>query len=109
MVPSSIDASPLIYIFSFFHVHLLPAAEPPLPPDDAAAAAAAATAMVTEAVANPCPKEEDSLDVLGSTISDLCRRFHERFISVDPGNTKGGSITVLLTSCLTCWNQLYDN
>ena len=29
-----------------------------------AAAAAAATAIVTEAVANPCPKEEDSLEVL---------------------------------------------
>jgi hypothetical protein len=26
------------------------------------------------------------------------------------GNTKGGIITVLLTSCLTVvWNQLYDN
>ena len=39
--------------------------------DDAAAAAAAATAMVTDAVANPCPNEDDSLEVLGSTTSDL--------------------------------------
>jgi hypothetical protein len=28
---------------------------------------------------------------------------------VTPGNTKGGSITVPLTSCLTDLNQLYDN
>ena len=37
----------------------------------AAAAAAAATAIVTEAVANPWPNEDDSLDVRGSTMSDL--------------------------------------
>ena len=37
----------------------------------AAAAAAAATAMVTEAVANPWPKEDDNLEVRGSTMSDL--------------------------------------
>jgi len=26
-------------------------------------------------------------------------------LNIQPGNTKGGSITVPLTSCLTCWDQ----
>jgi hypothetical protein len=40
----------------------------------AEAAAAAATAIVTEAVAKPWPKDEDSREVRGSTMSDLCAR-----------------------------------
>jgi len=33
----------------------------------------------------------------------------EGLVNEKPGNTKGGSITVPMTSYLKAWNQLYDN
>jgi len=46
-----------------------------------------------------CPKNRAA--TLGTTTPSISNTQHKHQVTLTPGNTKGGRITVLLTSCLT--------
>jgi hypothetical protein len=46
-----------------------------------------------------CPKHRAA--TLGTTTPSIINTQHKHQVTLTPGNTKGGKITVLLTSCLT--------